>query len=320
VTLGDASVGGQYLLTGGRTFVENNFGTTALNITDAGDTTARNVSHTIVDKDGKITGLANNATIRYRLSSTSSVNLIGGDGADTFAIEQTVVPFTLNTGDGDDVVNVGTTGLGANVALVDPVARIASMSIGDASSASLAGPAGQVLYTSSLQLAATATLDVADKFAVVDYTKTSQLQAVQDWINSGRNGGDWSGFGIISSTARDANPHNSTLGALEASSFKSIYGTDALFAGQSIDDSAALIRHTYYGDTDFNGVVDFDDYSRTDSGFNRGESGWQNGDFDGNGVVDFDDYSLIDLAFNTQSGALRPARTPAPKPRGARLL
>ena len=61
-----------------------------------------------------------------------------------------------------------------------------------------------------------------------------------------------------------------------------------------------LVKYTYYGDTDFNGVVDFDDYSRTDAGFNQHKTGWLNGDFDGNGVVDFDDYSLIDLAFNTQ--------------------
>jgi len=61
-----------------------------------------------------------------------------------------------------------------------------------------------------------------------------------------------------------------------------------------------LVKYTYYGDTDFNGVVNFDDYSRTDAGFSTGKTGWLNGDFDGNGSVNFDDYALIDLAFNTQ--------------------
>ena len=50
--------------------------------------------------------------------------------------------------------------------------------------------------------------------------------------------------------------------------------------------------------------MNFDDYVRTDNGFNNHLSGWFNGDFDYNGVVDFDDYSLIDQAFNTQTGAL----------------
>ena len=53
-------------------------------------------------------------------------------------------------------------------------------------------------------------------------------------------------------------------------------------------------------------TVNFDDYGRTDAGFNFGRTGWLNGDFDGNGSVNFDDYSLIDLAFNTQESALRP--------------
>jgi hypothetical protein len=65
------------------------------------------------------------------------------------------------------------------------------------------------------------------------------------------------------------------------------------------------VKYTYYGDTDFNGKVNFDDYVRTDSGFNNHLSGWLNGDFDGNGVVNFDDYVLIDLAFNTQNTTLR---------------
>ena len=65
-----------------------------------------------------------------------------------------------------------------------------------------------------------------------------------------------------------------------------------------------LVRYTWYGDTDLNGVVNFDDYARIDSGFNTGLAGGPNGDFDYNGSVNFDDYSLIDLAFNTQSGTL----------------
>lgn len=55
------------------------------------------------------------------------------------------------------------------------------------------------------------------------------------------------------------------------------------------------------GDSDLDGIIDFDDYSRIDNGFNNGSNGWSNGDFDGDGTIDFDDYSLIDLYFNLQS-------------------
>ena len=59
-----------------------------------------------------------------------------------------------------------------------------------------------------------------------------------------------------------------------------------------------LVKFTYNGDTDFNGKVNFDDYVRTDSGFNNHRTGWLNGDLDGNGIVHFDDQSLIDLALS----------------------
>ena len=94
---------------------------------------------------------------------------------------------------------------------------------------------------------------------------------------------------------------------MEATEFKSVYGAGATFDSQAIDNTAVLIKYTYYGDADFNGIVNFDDYSRTDNGFTNHRSGWLNGDFDDNGVVNFDDYSLIDLAFNTQGPTLRPA-------------
>ncbi|MBC8109247.1 MAG: hypothetical protein H7Z14_21855, partial [Anaerolineae bacterium] len=75
-------------------------------------------------------------------------------------------------------------------------------------------------------------------------------------------------------------------------------------SGADRQDADVLIRtifETDYGDSDLNGIVDFDDYSHIDNGFNNNSTGWANGDFDGNGVVDFDDYSLIDLTFNNQS-------------------
>jgi hypothetical protein len=65
-----------------------------------------------------------------------------------------------------------------------------------------------------------------------------------------------------------------------------------------------LVKYTYYGDADFNGSVDFDDYVRIDQGFNFGLTGWLNGDFDGSGGVDFDDAVLIDLGFNLQTAPL----------------
>jgi hypothetical protein len=132
----------------------------------------------------------------------------------------------------------------------------------------------------------------------------SALPAVQGLIGAARGSGAWTGTGLTSTAARNNAQHNTTLGVLTSDEFESLYGEASSFSGEPISISAVLVKYTYYGDTDFNGTVDFDDYRRADSGFIINRTGWLNGDFDGNGVVDFDDYSLIDQAFNTQGAAL----------------
>lgn len=153
------------------------------------------------------------------------------------------------------------------------------------------------------------TLDLNDNDLVIDYApaEPTPRPTVQAQIRFARNGGAWNRAGITSSSAANHPTHSTTLGLLEGSDFKSIYGSSATFSGQAVDSSALLVKYTWYGDTDLNGVVNFDDYARVDAGFNSGGTDWLHGDFDYNGVVNFDDYSLIDLAFNTQSGTLRRA-------------
>src|SRR6185295_7709457 len=110
--------------------------------------------------------------------------------------------------------------------------------------------------------------------------------------------------GITSTAAKNNSAHNTTLGVLLGSEYSGANGGTTTFNGRTVAATDTLVKYTYYGDTDFNGKVNFDDYVRTDNGFNNHLSGWLNGDFDGNGAVNFDDYVLIDLAFNTQSGTL----------------
>ena len=64
------------------------------------------------------------------------------------------------------------------------------------------------------------------------------------------------------------------------------------------------MKHTYYGDTDFDGEVTFDDYARLDYGYGHSLTGWLNGDFDLDGSVTYDDYALIDLAYANQDGLI----------------
>jgi hypothetical protein len=76
--------------------------------------------------------------------------------------------------------------------------------------------------------------------------------------------------------------------------------------GQSADVNTILIRYTYDGDSDVNGLLDADDYARMDAGYaNRAiAKGFYNGDLDYSGTVDSDDYFLIDRASATASAPL----------------
>ena len=182
--------------------------------------------------------------------------------------------------------------------------HLAGLNLSNDATASMPANGSRVLVAQALTATGTSKLDLFDNDVIVDYGAASPLAAIQSLINAARSGGTWLGNGLTSTAARTNGSHNTTLGAMEASDFKSIYGAAALFDGQSIDTTAVLVKYTYYGDADFNGKVNFDDYVRTDNGFNNHRTGWPNGDFDGNGSVNFDDYVLIDLAFNTQSGTL----------------
>lgn len=224
----------------------------------------------------------------------------------TLDVNAGVVRFDTDadtTGEANLVLRVNTAT--AELRLVGPQ-HLASLSV--INGRALMSSANSVLVTRSLSVDnSDAKVDLNQGNAVINYTASSPMATIKSALISGRNGGTWDGFGITSSAAAAQPSHNTTLGLMASSDYFSLYGAGAPFEGESIDATAVLIKYTWYGDSDFNGVVNFDDYSRTDSGFNTGGSDWLHGDFDFNGVVNFDDYSLIDLAFNTQSGTLRRA-------------
>jgi hypothetical protein len=158
-------------------------------------------------------------------------------------------------------------------------------------------------------------LNLNDNDMVFDYAPHDSVadDAVRALLHNGRANGTWQGIGIISDSAADNPLHNTTLGFMEATEYEAVTGL-TVFDAQTLDKSALVIKYTYYGDTNFNGVVNFDDYVRTDVGFNTGRSGWINGDFNDSGSVNFDDYVLIDTGFNTQGAALG-----RQEPRGGRI-
>jgi hypothetical protein len=170
------------------------------------------------------------------------------------------------------------------------------------------GTAASTSIVKSLTIASSPTpgvsaarLDLTDNALVVDYDPgaDSPLARIANLIREGHNAGAWDGNGIATS---HGSATEFALGYGEASALSAVPPIFGL-----VDSSAVLVRFTRYGDTDLNGLINFDDYVRTDNGFNNQLASWINGDFDYNGVINFDDYVLIDFAFNNQDGTLRRA-------------
>jgi hypothetical protein len=237
---------------------------------------AQNAPDTVTYSGGGISFAPGSASVSH--ADVETLVFDGRGGYDDLTVEEGT-SLTLSTTQWLNSLNVG----GIVVSPSDPILGLA-------------------MVTRSLSLSASAKLELNDNDLILDYTGSSPLDAVRSLINSAREGGTWTGNGITSYSARLSN--NTTLGAIEASDFKSVYGSDAGFDSQAIDETAVLVKYTYYGDTDFSGAIDGDDYARIDNGFNAGGAGWFGGDSDDDDAVTGDDYSLIDFAFNTQSETL----------------
>jgi hypothetical protein len=259
------------------------------------DTTAAN-TYTL---NGSTLTRTGSATVTF--ATTESMDINAGSGADTINVIDHAASVAVNVDGraGLDTVNLNSDDIGAVTARFAATQDLAALNIGAGGTGILTPGANKVIDTDGLSIAATGKLDLGDGSLIVDYTSSSPLLAVRAALASGRNGGAWNGNGINSSLA--AVTPTRALGYAESSEIFNSF--PATFAGRQIDSTAVLVRYTRYGDAELNGVVNFDDYARTDAGFLAGRTGWSNGDFDYNNVINFDDYALIDQAFLSQNGA-----------------
>jgi hypothetical protein len=176
-----------------------------------------------------------------------------------------------------------------------------------------------LLVTSSLSIAGS--LDLGKNDMVVQAAGESGYGTINSQVASGRGvGALWTGTGITSSAAA-ASPSTTALAVVVndtnqipdgSLSGAAIFTT---FDSLSVNDGDVLVKYTFVGDANLDGVIDANDYLLLDDNFNAGGAltGWYNGDFNYDGVINGDDYTLIDNAFNTQgsvsfaSGSAGPA-------------
>jgi autotransporter-associated beta strand protein len=156
----------------------------------------------------------------------------------------------------------------------------------------------KVLRTNALNIATGGVLDLTDEDAILEYTGTSPLPRIAQLIARGYNSGSWSGTGITSSRAQAiANsagiPHKTAIGFAEASTL----GIN-MFDGQSVDASAILLRYTFMGDANLDGLVNALDFNAVASNFGGSNRTWAGGDFTFDNQVNTLDFNWIATNFN----------------------
>jgi hypothetical protein len=77
------------------------------------------------------------------------------------------------------------------------------------------------------------------------------------------------------------------------------------FSGVTVDGTSLVIKYTYAGDANLDGVIDGGDYGIIDNFVQvPAASGYFNGDFNFDGVIDGGDYGIIDNNVQAQGGPL----------------
>ena len=184
-------------------------------------------------------------------------------------------------------------------------------------------PGGGISVLDDLELSLDTTLDVTNNTLVLHSTeanKNGRFADLRAKIANAQNGLDpnlitnWNGTGLTSSTARANNLATGfdlvSLGLIRNSDLDITTGIPGSsytsFGGELVGPHDLLLKYTYIGDANLNGVVSFDDYIGMDNAFFGliPNLGWATGDMNFDNAINFDDYSKVDQAFFFQAAPL----------------
>jgi len=161
------------------------------------------------------------------------------------------------------------------------------------------------LKTRALSVLAAGVLEMQNNDLVVDYTGAS---AIGTW-----NGNAYGGItgliaaGRIRSTPALENAQGTTtLGIGEAADVFSLgAGETTLWNFQTVDATSVVVKYTYAGDANLDGVIDGADYGTLDNWYQfPGTAGFANGDVNYDGVIDGADYGTLDNSIQLQGAPL----------------
>ena len=136
------------------------------------------------------------------------------------------------------------------------------------------------------------TLDLASNDLTVAATPISTISG---YIDGGFNNGNWNGAGLTSSAAQAASSaaHKTALGYATASSL----GVTT-FDGQPVTGSTVLVKYTYAGDANLDGIVNAQDFDALAAHYGTSSDVWTQGDFNYDGTVNTIDFNVLASNYN----------------------
>jgi autotransporter-associated beta strand protein len=162
---------------------------------------------------------------------------------------------------------------------------------------------------SAVTLATDASLDLTTNDLIVDYATASPYAALLASAKGAYNTGLRDKAGLLSSTAAAAGVDGVTTLAI----VDNTAGAYTTFDGVGVDNTAILIKYTYFGDANLDGVVNEADVAL----FTIGGTTWRQGDFNYDGTVNEDDRMLLTLGGAKQGAPINPS---VPEPAGIATL
>jgi hypothetical protein len=137
---------------------------------------------------------------------------------------------------------------------------------------------------------------------------------IRDYIATAYAGGNWTGNGLTSSAAAvQANSaHKTALGFADAAVLFSCF--PAVWNGAVIEDPTILVRYTYVGDLNLDGVVNSVDFAMLASHFNSNNAFWTDGDCNYDGRVNSLDFNALSANFGLSISPSSALGTIVPEP------
>ena len=272
---------------------------------------------------GNIASTGSGASISGNLNlggTNRVVNVASGGGSVDLSVSAAVSNGSITkTGVGTLLLSGSVTlaGLNANEGgtQLGRSGTIGALSIASSGTVSLTPNTGtyKVIDTSALSISGGGHLDLWNNAMILRASGSSQnainLAAVQAGVNAASDGLLWDGVGIGSTTAFNEVSNTQALAlmvydntVITQSTFEGVSGLGYFDGGNPVGFNQVLVKLTYLGDFNADGMINASDYTWLD-GFALGGSAL--GDLNGDGLVNATDYTWLDgSALNQSFGIL----------------